>query len=75
MHTSCAERPSFLQEQARNQRITVITLDKGALEEAQKAANWSGSVILRRPRCVVQAAFSLAKKLQPCIVLLGKAPS
>ena len=63
-----------MQEVARTNGITVLHLDKHSLEAAHKAACcwgalgswWSGG------GSVVAAAFSLAKKLQPCIILLGE---
>ncbi|KAG2437575.1 hypothetical protein HYH02_011216 [Chlamydomonas schloesseri] len=63
-------KKSIVMELARVNGMTVLQLDKAALEAAQQAAWRAGAI--RWPGCVVQAAFSLAKKLQPCIVLLDK---
>ncbi|PNW81683.1 hypothetical protein CHLRE_06g256100v5 [Chlamydomonas reinhardtii] len=65
-------KKSMVLELARTNGITVLHLDKHSLEAAHKAACcwgalgswWSGG------GSVVAAAFSLAKKLQPCIILL-----
>ena len=74
-HPSCVPNCTHpIQELARTNGITVLHLDKHSLEAAHKAACcwgalgswWSGG------GSVVAAAFSLAKKLQPCIILLGE---
>ncbi|KAG2429317.1 hypothetical protein HXX76_011085 [Chlamydomonas incerta] len=64
-------KKSIVMELARSNNIPVLQLDKASLESAQKAARWT-ALSWSPGGSVVRAAFSLARKLRPCIILLDK---